>query len=148
MRNGFVLGGGEGERKQMESGLHLTTRDRTQHERKEYESAAIMTHAIHGDVIVPDVVLYPLRRISYLSLVPKILEANRTGWMQAMAPREERRGGKAFTGGGRRKGLGSRPSGWNRVLVHPSIPSITRDRTQHERNWVRVRPLRDRLDVT
>lgn len=62
----------------MESGFHLITRDRTQREQKEYASAAIMTHAVHGDVIVPDVVLYPLRKISYLDLVPKILEANPT----------------------------------------------------------------------
>lgn len=37
-----------------------------------------MTHAVHGDVIVPDVVLRPLHRISYLDLVRKVLAANPT----------------------------------------------------------------------
>ena len=37
-----------------------------------------MTHAVHGDVIVPDIALYSLHRISYLDLVRKVLAANPT----------------------------------------------------------------------
>ena len=66
----------------MESGFHSISRDRTKYERKKYASAAIMTHAVHGDVIVPDVVLYPLYKISYLDLVPMILAANPTKRLQ------------------------------------------------------------------
>lgn len=37
-----------------------------------------MTHAVYGDVILPDVVLRPLHRISYLDLVRKVLATNPT----------------------------------------------------------------------
>ena len=37
-----------------------------------------MTHATHGDVIVPDIINRPLHRISYFELVGKTLEANPT----------------------------------------------------------------------
>ena len=37
-----------------------------------------MTHETHEDLIIPDVLLRPLRRISYLDLVRKILIANLT----------------------------------------------------------------------
>lgn len=50
----------------------------TEEERKEHKFAIIMTHAVHGDVIVPDIALYSLHRISYLDLVRKVLAANPT----------------------------------------------------------------------
>ena len=63
---------------QSESGFHVITRKPTVLERKEHPWAIIMTHAVHGDIIVPDIVRPPLRRIKYLDLVQKILEANPT----------------------------------------------------------------------
>ncbi|CAD6574775.1 MAG: hypothetical protein ASARMPRED_006903 [Alectoria sarmentosa] len=63
---------------QRESGFHAITRDRTAAECKQYQYAAIMTHATHGDVIVPDIINRPLHRISYFELVGKTLEANPT----------------------------------------------------------------------
>ncbi|KAF6221868.1 hypothetical protein HO133_001836 [Letharia lupina] len=64
--------------KQMESGFHHIDRNLTNHERKEHPFAVILTHAVHGDVIVPDIVLRPLHRVSFLHLVRKILAANPT----------------------------------------------------------------------
>ena len=62
--------------KQMQSGFHLIDRELTERERRENPFAAIMTHVVHGDVIVPDILRYPLDKISYPDLMPKIVTAN------------------------------------------------------------------------
>lgn len=62
--------------KQKESGFHHIDRDLTKRERRNYPFAIIMTHAVHGEVIVPDLLRCPLRKVSYLDLIPKILAAN------------------------------------------------------------------------
>ena len=64
--------------KQSESGFHTIKRKPTERERKKHLYAAIMTHTLHGDVIVPDILLRPLNKISYLDLIHKILTANPT----------------------------------------------------------------------
>ena len=64
--------------KQRESSFHVIDRKFTEEERKEHKFAIIMTHAVHGDVVVPDIALYSLHRISYLDLVRKVLAANPT----------------------------------------------------------------------
>lgn len=60
----------------MESSFHVINCNLTERERKEFPSAVVMAKAVHGDVIVPDIVLRPLHRISFLVLVRKILVAN------------------------------------------------------------------------
>ena len=64
--------------KQKESGFHVVDRNLTEVERNKHPFAVIMTHAVHGEVIVPDIELCSLRKISYLDLVRKVLAANPT----------------------------------------------------------------------
>lgn len=64
--------------KQTESGFHIISREPTKDELKEYPFGIIMTHSVHGDVVVPDIALLPLCRLSYLDLTRKILVANPT----------------------------------------------------------------------
>lgn len=64
--------------KQSESGFHTINRKPTETERKDHLYAAVMTHNLHGDVIIPDILLRPLHRISYLDLIRKIMTANPT----------------------------------------------------------------------
>lgn len=61
---------------QSESGFHVITRKLTAVERKEHPWDLFMTHPLHGDIIVPGVLRLPLRKIRYLDIVEKILEAN------------------------------------------------------------------------
>ena len=63
---------------QSESGFHIITRKPTELERKEHPWGIIMRHAVHGDIIVPEILRLPLHRISFLDLVDKILDANPT----------------------------------------------------------------------
>ena len=67
---------------QRESGFHVISRKRTRAEAKNHTYAVIMTHLIHKDIIVPDILLRPLHRISYLDLVRKILVANPTKMLE------------------------------------------------------------------
>lgn len=46
--------------------------------RKEHPWGIIMTHAVHGDIVVLDILRLPLRRIKYIDMLVKILDANPT----------------------------------------------------------------------
>lgn len=60
------------------SGFHIITRKPTALERKEHPWDIIMTHAVHGDIYVPGIVRLPLRKVKYIDLLEKILDANPT----------------------------------------------------------------------
>ena len=47
-------------------------------EYKKYPFAVIMTHTLHGDVNVPNILRLPLHRIKFLDLMRSILTANPT----------------------------------------------------------------------
>ncbi len=61
---------------QRKSGFHIITRNRTPAEAKIHKNSVIMTHSTHGDIIIPDILLRPLHRVSFLSLIRKILTVN------------------------------------------------------------------------
>lgn len=56
--------------------FYQSRRNLSEAERKTNKWAVIMTSAVTGDIIVPDIRLLPLRRISYFDIARKVLAAN------------------------------------------------------------------------